>query len=49
MYERVLAAAIAEGPGTSHLNVSLINQGVNGGTVKDLVAGYSPYVLRVFC
>ena len=43
-YESILRAAIASGPGTSTMtNITLINQGVNGGTVTDLVKGYSPW------
>lgn len=32
-----------EGAGTQDLNVNLIDQGVNGGTVTDLVRGWSPW------
>lgn len=43
LYEGVIARALATGPGTAGLNVTLIDQGINGGTVTDLVVGYSPW------
>lgn len=36
LYEQIIASALASGPGTSNLKSRLINQGVDGGTVKDL-------------
>ena len=43
-YESILRTAVANGPGTQAMaNITLINQGVNGGTVTDLVKGYSPW------
>jgi hypothetical protein len=38
LYETQIAAALASGPGTQGLKARLINQGVDGGTVKDLGA-----------
>lgn len=43
LYEQVLAAALADGPGTANVSVRIINQGVDGGTARDLVIGYSPW------
>jgi len=43
LYEAVLDAALAASPTTKGLNVSLINEGVNGGTASDLVLGFSPW------
>ncbi len=43
VYEPLILAAIHGSPHTAHLNVRMINQGVNGGTIKDLVAGSSPW------
>lgn len=44
IYERVIADAIAHGAGTKGLvNITLIDQGCNGGTVTDLVRGYGPW------
>jgi lysophospholipase L1-like esterase len=43
LYQKVVRTALASGAGTKHLNITLINQGVNGGTVTDLVVGYSPW------
>ena len=42
-YEGVISKALKAGEGTKALNVTLIDQGVNGGTVTDLVAGFSPW------
>lgn len=41
--EPLIAAAIQRGEATRNLSVTVVNQGVNGGTVKDLVVGYSPW------
>lgn len=38
LYEAQIASAFASGPGTRGLKARLINQGVDGGTVKDLGA-----------
>ena len=43
LYEGVIAKALKAGAGTKDLNVTLIDQGINGGTVTDLVVGYSPW------
>ena len=43
LYEAVLSAAIAASPATRGMNITLINEGVNGGTASDLVLGYSPW------
>ena len=43
LYEGVIAAALKTGSGTKGLTVNLIDQGVNGGTVTDLVRGWSPW------
>ena len=43
LYEAQISAAFASGLGTQSLKARLINQGVDGGTVKDLVRGYSPW------
>ena len=43
LYEAVLAAALAASPTTKGMNVTLINEGVNGGTTSDLVLGFSPW------
>eukprot|EP00039_Didymoeca_costata_P030738 m.31134 g.31134 ORF g.31134 m.31134 type:complete len:409 (+) comp8282_c0_seq1:138-1364(+) len=44
LYEGSLRSAISNGEGTKLLkNITLIDQGVNGGTVQDLVKGYSPW------
>jgi lysophospholipase L1-like esterase len=43
LYEGVISKALAASPATQGLNISLIDQGVNGGTVTDLVAGFSPW------
>lgn len=41
VYERILRDAIANGSGTKNLvNITLVDQGINGGTVTDLVSGY---------
>lgn len=45
-YEGVISKALKDGEGTKSLNVTLIDQGVNGGTVTDLVAGFSPWCVR---
>jgi hypothetical protein len=34
MYEPLLRAAVASGPGTRNINISFVNQGVNGATIK---------------
>ena len=43
LYEGVINKALESGRGTKNLSIELINQGVNGGTVSDLVIGYSPW------
>lgn len=43
VYESVLSQALSIGTGTSNLKFRLINQGVDGGTIHDLVVGYSPW------
>ncbi len=43
LYEAVLASALAASPSTKALNVTLVNEGVNGGTTSDLVLGFSPW------
>ena len=43
LYEAVLEAALAASPTTKGLNISLVNEGVNGGTTSDLVLGFSPW------
>ena len=40
---QVISSALKAGPGTKDLNITLIDQGINGGTVTDLVAGWSPW------
>ena len=42
-YEKVLGDALQASPATAQLNVTLVNEGVNGGTTTDLVAGFSPW------
>jgi hypothetical protein len=39
----VLGNALAAGAGTKGIKFDLIDQGVNGGTVTDLVRGFSPW------
>jgi hypothetical protein len=46
-YEGVISKALKAGEGTKALNITLIDQGINGGTVTDLVTGYSPWYLLV--
>jgi len=43
VYEKVISDAFANGEGTKKAAIRVINQGVNGGTIKDLVKGYSPW------
>ena len=43
LYEEVLTAALGSSPTTAHMNVTLVNEGVNGGTASDLVLGFSPW------
>lgn len=43
LYEPLIAAAIAASPLTASASVRIINQGVNGGTLVDLIAGFSPW------
>lgn len=43
VYEAVLSDALAASPFVGNLSVRVIDQGVNGGTVKDLVRGWSPW------
>ena len=42
----VLQKALGEGAGTKDLNMTLINQGVNGGTVTDLVRGFNQSITQ---
>eukprot|EP00935_MAST-01C_sp_MAST-1C-sp1_P001424 g1424.t1 len=43
-FQPVLERALAEGAGTKGLAVTLLNQGINGGTARDLEErGYSPW------
>ena len=43
-YEPLIQRALEAGPGTSDLNVTLVNQGINGGTAGDLAGrGFSPW------
>eukprot|EP00037_Helgoeca_nana_P018723 m.180465 g.180465 ORF g.180465 m.180465 type:complete len:455 (-) comp24561_c0_seq4:235-1599(-) len=43
LYEGVIAQALKIGAGTHGLTVNLIDQGINGGTVTDLVRGWSQW------
>lgn len=43
LYEGAIASALKAGAGTKNINITLIDQGVNGGTVTDLVRGWSPW------
>ena len=43
VYEPIIAEAISNSQFTSDIPVRIINQGVNGGTIKDLVKGFSPW------
>jgi lysophospholipase L1-like esterase len=43
LYEPLIVSAIGASPYTRNLSVRVFNQGVNGGTVKDVVKGYSPW------
>jgi lysophospholipase L1-like esterase len=43
VYEPVITDAISSSPFTSTIPLRIINQGVNGGTIKDLVRGFSPW------
>ena len=43
VYESVLSQALSTGNGTSNLKYRMINQGVDGGTISDVVVGYSPW------
>ena len=42
-YEPIIIDAIGASPHTQNLSLRIFNQGVNGGTVKDVVLGYSPW------
>ncbi len=48
-YEPIISNAIATSPHTAHLNIRIINQGVNGGTIKDLVAGCVRRAVFCYC
>ena len=43
LYEPLIVEAISTSPFTANLSIRVFNQGVNGGTVKDLLVGYSPW------
>ena len=43
VYEPLISSALAASPHTSGVAVRILNQGVNGGTLSDLIAGYSPW------
>jgi lysophospholipase L1-like esterase len=43
VYEPVITDAISSSPFTKNVPIRVINQGVNGGTIKDLVKGFSPW------
>ena len=43
VYEPLISAALAASPYISNVAVRIINQGVNGGTLHDLILGYSPW------
>ena len=43
VYEPVITDAINSSPFTNSIPLRIINQGVNGGTIKDLVIGFSPW------
>ena len=43
VYEPLIASALASSPYTAHVGVRILNQGVNGGTLHDLIVGYSPW------
>ena len=43
VYEPLISAALASSPYTSSAAVRILNQGVNGGTLHDLILGYSPW------
>jgi lysophospholipase L1-like esterase len=43
VYEPEIVTAITNSPYTQNLSIRVFNQGVNGGTVKDLIKGYSPW------
>jgi lysophospholipase L1-like esterase len=43
VYEPLIASALAASPHTAGVAVRILNQGVNGGTLADLIAGHSPW------
>jgi len=43
LYQPIIEDAIGVSPYTKNLSIRVFNQGVNGGTVKDLLLGYSPW------